>query len=666
MSSPDDPPADRRQLYIAGLTLAAIAVHLILRYGTSFAGNAANVPLWIAYVFGGMPLVWGLLGNLLRREFGSDLLAGLSIATSVFLGEYLAGALVILMLSGGEALEAYAVSSASSVLKALAKRMPSVAHRKAGTSFEEIALDEVAVGDLLEVLPHEICPVDGTVVEGRGVMDESYLTGEPYQISKTPGSTVISGALNGESSLTIRADKLAIDSRYSKIMEVMRDSEERRPKMRRLADQLGAWYTPIAVLIALGAWLASGDPVRFLAVLVVATPCPLLIAIPVSIIGSIALAAKRAIIVRDPGILETIDSCRSVIFDKTGTLTYGRPEMTSHDAAPGVDPGEVLRLIASVEVYSKHPLAEAIVEAAKKEGKELVSVDEISEKPGQGLAARVQGREVLITNRKRLAELMPEEAALLPEIAGGLECVVLLDGHYAATFRFRDEPRGRLPRRPRRDHDGPCGEKSRGESRDRAGRDQELAHPLRRRRHQRRARADGGDRGNRLRPEQRRHRQGRGSGYHGQFVAQARRAHPHQPAHAPHRPPERGRSVTAPSEAVETWEAYLASTPITKTGVASGLGSSLPGLEAGLDFLGGDVEVQGASWRRWRWGRRFSRWPGAAEVGLGGDVADHEAVAAAGEAAVGDERDVLAEALAHDGAGGAEHLAHAGAAAGPS
>ncbi|PAW64353.1 MAG: heavy metal translocating P-type ATPase [Verrucomicrobiia bacterium Tous-C2TDCM] len=441
MPAPDDPPADRRQLYIAGLTLVAITSHLILRYGTSLGENAANVSLWIAYVFGGMPLVWGLLGNLLRREFGSDLLAGLSIVTSVFLGEYLAGALVILMLSGGEALEAYAVKSASSVLKALAKRMPSVAHRKAGTSFEEIALDEVAVGDLLKVLPHEICPVDGTVVEGRGVMDESYLTGEPYQISKTPGSTVISGALNGESSLTIRAEKLAIDSRYSKIMEVMRDSEERRPRMRRLADQLGAWYTPIALLIALGAWIASGDPVRFLAVLVVATPCPLLIAIPVSIIGSIALAAKRAIIVRDPGILETIDSCRSVIFDKTGTLTYGRPEMTGQAGAPGIDPGEVLQLIASVEVYSKHPLAEAIVEAAKREGKDLVSVDEISERPGEGLVARVRGREVLITNRKRLAELRPEEAALLPGIAGGLECVVVLDGHYAATFHFRDEPR---------------------------------------------------------------------------------------------------------------------------------------------------------------------------------------------------------------------------------
>lgn len=441
MSLPDNPPADRRQLYIAGLTLVAIALHLILRYGTSLGENAANVPLWIAYILGGAPLVWGLLGNLLRREFGSDLLAGLSIVTSVFLGEYLAGALVILMLSGGEALEAYAVSHASSVLKALAKRMPSVAHRKAGTSFEEIALDQVAVGDLLEVLPHEICPVDGTVVEGRGSMDESYLTGEPYQISKTPGSSVISGALNGEGSLTIRADKLAVDSRYAKIMEVMRDSEERRPRMRRLADRLGAWYTPLAVLIALLAWLASGDPVRFLAVLVVATPCPLLIAIPVAIIGSISLAAKRAIIVRDPSILETIDTCQSVIFDKTGTLTYGRPELTGHDAASGVDPDEILGLIASIEVYSKHPLAEAIVAAGKERGVTFGTVDEISEKPGQGLVAKVGGRELLVTNRKKLAELRPEEVDWLPPVAGGLECVVLVDGHYAATFRFRDEPR---------------------------------------------------------------------------------------------------------------------------------------------------------------------------------------------------------------------------------
>lgn len=432
---------DRRHHVIAVLTLIAIVTHLIFRFGLSVSETVANAPLLAVFLLGGLPLVWELLRNLIRREFGSDLLAGISIVTSLILGEYLAGALVILMLSGGEAIEAYAVSSASSALKALANRMPSVAHRWKDDEFEEIALEAVAVGDLLEVLPHEICPVDGTVITGNGVMDESYLTGEPYQISKTPGATVISGALNGESSLTIRADKLVVDSRYTKIMEVMRDSEAHRPRMRRLADQLGAWYTPLAVLIAVIAWAVTWDPIRFLAVLVVATPCPLLIAIPVAIIASINLAAKRSIIIRDPTILETIDTCRTVIFDKTGTLTYGRAELTSWDAAPGTDASEILRMIAGVEMYSKHPLAKAIVAAGKALGGELPRIDEISEKPGQGLTARVMGHDVLITNRKKFASLCPEDLDLLPPVEGGLECVVMLDGRYAALFRFRDEPR---------------------------------------------------------------------------------------------------------------------------------------------------------------------------------------------------------------------------------
>jgi P-type E1-E2 ATPase len=186
------------------------------------------------------------------------------------------------MLSGGGALEAYAVRSASSVLAALAKRMPSAAHRKQDGQVADVALGAVALGDTLVVFPHEICPVDGTVVEGHGVMDESYLTGEPYQMSKAPGSTVLSGAVNGDSALTIRADRLAVDSRYAKIMQVMRASEQGRPSLRRLGDQLGAIYTPVAVTVALVAWAVSLDPTRFLAVLVVATPCPLLIAIPVA------------------------------------------------------------------------------------------------------------------------------------------------------------------------------------------------------------------------------------------------------------------------------------------------------------------------------------------------------------------------------------------------
>ncbi|HQZ26666.1 MAG TPA: heavy metal translocating P-type ATPase [Verrucomicrobiales bacterium] len=438
-SEPDR--SERMKIAIAVLSITSIVVYLVLRYLFRLDGATANLPLWISYGFGGIPLVWGLLKNFVRREFGSDLLAGISIVTALILGEYLAGVLVVLMLSGGEALEVYAIRSASSVLKALSKRMPSVAHRKSGASFEDVALDEVGVGDELEILPHEICPVDGTVIAGHGVMDESFLTGEPYLISKSPGSMVISGALNGESSLTIRAEKLAIDSRYAKIMEVMRDSEEKRPKIRRLADRLGAFYTPVAIVIAVTAWIVAGDPLRFLAVLVVATPCPLLIGIPVAIIGSISLAAKRAIIVRDPTILETIDRCRSVIFDKTGTLTYGRPELTGEFPAPGYDADEMLQLIASAEIYSKHPLASAIVSAAQVRGLEVLEVDEISEKPGQGMTAKIQGREIRITSRKQLAKELPDEVHLLPDLAGGLECVVLLDGRYAATFHFRDEPK---------------------------------------------------------------------------------------------------------------------------------------------------------------------------------------------------------------------------------
>jgi heavy metal translocating P-type ATPase len=424
---------------IAWGAVAGIAVHLVLRFLAEPA--VARIPLLVVLAAGGTPLVVHLAAELWRRNFGSDLLAGISIVTSVLLGEYLAGTLVVLMLSGGEALERYAVGRASSVLRALARRMPSVAHRRADGRMVDVALDDVDVGDVLVVLPHEICPVDGEVVEGHGVMDESYLTGEPYEMSKAPGSQVLSGSINGESALTIRATHRAVDSRYAKIMEVMRESEQRRPRIRRLADRLGAWYTPLAVGLAVAAWLASGDAVRFLAVLVVATPCPLLIAIPVAIIGSISLAAKRGIVVRNPAILEQLDGCRSIVLDKTGTLTYGKPRVTEVVPAPGADGVEALRLAASVEQYSKHPLALAVIDAARVERLVLAQASGFSEKPGVGLRGEVDGRTVEITSRgkvlKRLGEATP-----LPPAASGLEAVVLVDGAYAATLRFRDEPRG--------------------------------------------------------------------------------------------------------------------------------------------------------------------------------------------------------------------------------
>jgi cation transport ATPase len=334
MSAASASRASRQEMFIAFLAIAAMVVHLVLRFGLRWEAPGRDYPLFAALLFGGVPLVGGLLRKLIRRQFGSDLLAGISIVTAVILGEYLAGTLVVLMLSGGEALEAYAVRSASSVLQALAKRMPAVAHRRTDSTLADVPLAEIAVGDTVVVFPHETCPVDGTVLEGHSVMDESYLTGEPYRMSKTPGATVLSGAINGESALTVRADKRAVDSRYSQIMQVMQAAEEHRPRLRRLGDKLGSVYTPIAVAIGITAWLWSGEPVRFLAVMVVATPCPLLIAIPVTIIGAISLAAKRGIIVKDPAALEMVNQCRTLIFDKTGTLTYGEPQLVEQVVAP--------------------------------------------------------------------------------------------------------------------------------------------------------------------------------------------------------------------------------------------------------------------------------------------------------------------------------------------
>ena len=236
---------------IAVGALAAIGVHLALRFGgavdvQAWGVAAPTLPLLAALILGGIPLVWELGRRLLARELSSDLLAGISIVTAWILSEHLAGVLVVLMLSGGQTLEAFAVRRASSALEALARRLPSRAHLKRGGDLVDVPLEEIAVGDEVVVLPHEACPVDGVVVEGRSTMDEAYLTGEPYLLAKAAGAEVLSGAVNGDGALTVRATHTATDSRYAKIMEVMRESEQRRPRLRRLGDQLGAVYTPCA------------------------------------------------------------------------------------------------------------------------------------------------------------------------------------------------------------------------------------------------------------------------------------------------------------------------------------------------------------------------------------------------------------------------------------
>lgn len=434
-------PKFRRNPAIALGTFIGILVNICATYIFKVGSDCADIPLFLILLLGGTSLIYSLLKKLWKREFGSDLLAGVSIVTAVLLKEYLAGAIVVLMLAGGETLEEYALASASSVLKALAKRVPLIAHRKTGSSTEEVPLANVKVGDTLIIYPHEICPVDGVVVLGHGSMNESYLTGEPYEVSKTQGSKVLSGAINGSSAMTIEATREAIDSRYAQITRVMQESEQKRPQIRRIGDRIGAFYTPFAILVALIACGISGESIRFLSVLVVATPCPLLIAIPVAIMGTISLAARRSIVIKDPTVLEQISQCKVAIFDKTGTLTYGEPTLDEVLLSPGFIEREVLSLVASVEKYSKHPLSQAIIKKAESLKIELSDATQVSEPPGQGIQALVNGMRVEITSRSKLAKLNFPELHLISPLKRGLECVVLVDEKYAATLRFHDNPR---------------------------------------------------------------------------------------------------------------------------------------------------------------------------------------------------------------------------------
>ncbi|MCL2689188.1 MAG: cadmium-translocating P-type ATPase [Chitinispirillia bacterium] len=431
---------NQRDLLIVVLSLIAITLYLILRL-TELSPSYQNLPLIAILISGGIPLVCDLIKKAIRKEFGSDLLAGISIITAFILQEYLAGTIVVLMLSGGRTLEQYAVKNASSVLRALSERMPSIAHKIDNEHIIEIETENINIGDELYIYPHEYCPADGTVIEGHGVMNESYLTGEPSMIEKTPGSAVLSGSINGDTLLKIRADKLARDSRYASIMKVMEESNQHRPKIRRLGDELGAIYAPFALIFAICAWMISGDATRFLAVLVIATPCPLLIAIPVAIIGSITLGAKRGIIIKDPASLEQVDKCKTLIFDKTGTLTYGAPQLVDQDIFNGFSQKEVLSLTASIERYSKHPLAKPIVQAAVNTNIPLSNAQKISEQPGIGLRGVVDDKTITVTGRKHFANVNPKEMKSLPPEKSGMECIVTINDKIAARYTFRDTPR---------------------------------------------------------------------------------------------------------------------------------------------------------------------------------------------------------------------------------
>lgn len=325
-------------------------------------------------------------------SFGIDILAVTAIVSTVAVGEYWAALVVCLMLTGGEALEDYAEHRAGSELTALLEGAPTIAYRVVGDGFEEVGVDDVVAGDRLIVRPHEQIPVDALLESDTASVDESQLTGEPLPVNRRKGDPLMSGSLNGAELIEITATAAAQDSQYQRIVSLVTEARESKAPFVRLADRVALPFTIVAFLIAGLAWLISGEPMRFAQVLVVATPCPLIIAAPVAFMAGMSRAARAGMIVKNAGTIEQISRVKSVGFDKTGTLTRGVPEIRVVRAA-SMENSELLRLAASAEMFSSHPLAEAIVRAA---GKGIVQPEDYADIPAQGVRANVDGRQVRV------------------------------------------------------------------------------------------------------------------------------------------------------------------------------------------------------------------------------------------------------------------------------
>ena len=385
------------------LTSVGIVSGAILRWGTDDP-DAANVVWAITTAIGLLPIGWEVLTGLVHHQPGVDLIALLAMGGALALEEYLAGAVIAFMLATGRALEDFADARAHRELSALVERAPRTAHRYEDGSLSLVPIGDVRAGDLLLVKHGEVVPVDGLLVSGIGVFDESALTGESRPVERGEGEQVRSGAVNAGAALDLRAVASADRSTYAGIVRLVEQAQREKAPFVRLADRYALIFIPVTLGVAGLAWAISGDPVRALAVLVVATPCPLLLAAPIAIVAGISRAAKRGIIVKGGGALEALARGRVLLLDKTGTLTTGTPELAEITAFGDLEPDEVLRLGASLDQVSPHVLATAIVTAARHRGLELSFPEDVSEEPGSGIRGtvdRMAGRAQLQSAVKR-------------------------------------------------------------------------------------------------------------------------------------------------------------------------------------------------------------------------------------------------------------------------
>jgi heavy metal translocating P-type ATPase len=383
----------RRRLLAAACVLALAAGGLL---------QLAGRPHWGDLVLAGgtalvlIPLTWSVLVSLARRDVGVDAIALIAIAGALALQEWAAGAVVALMLAGGNALEETASRRARRELTSLVERAPRVAHVRRGDAVDEVAVEQVLVGATILVRSGEVVPVDGVVVSREAVVDESSLTGEPLPRVLERGGLVRSGTANAGDVFELRAVRPAAESAYAGVVRLVREAEGRKAPFVRLADRYAAVFLPLTATVAGLAWWLSGDAVRALAVFVVATPCPLILAAPIALISGISRAARAGVIVKGGGVIEQLGQARTVLLDKTGTLTLGMPEIERVLVPNGRGEDDLVRIAASLDQLSAHPLAEALVHEAQRRGLGLSFPTDVREEPGRGIAGLVDGLRVAV------------------------------------------------------------------------------------------------------------------------------------------------------------------------------------------------------------------------------------------------------------------------------
>ena len=445
--SHDDDTLDRRaRLREASTLLMPVVTLLGVAAGVVFWAVDLDVAADVAWAATAVvmlvPLAWSVIRALLRRDMGVDIIALLAIVAALALGEYLPAAVVALMLSGGNALEGAAIRRSRRELTNLLARAPRVTHRRTDDGVEDLSVDDVAVGDTVLVLSGEVVPVDGVVTGGDAVVDEAALTGEPLPVTIPPGGSLRSGATNAGGPIDLRATRAASESAYAGIVRLVSEAEEQKAPMVRLADRYAVFFLVLTLAMAALAWAISGDPIRMLAVLVVATPCPLILAAPIALVAGVSRAARRSVIVKGAGVIEGLGRARSIVLDKTGTLTTGRPAVDHIIATGDIPEDRILALAASVEQMSGHVLAAALVGEARTRGLALSAPEGVVEDHGRGVSGMVDGTAVVAGTADLLRDNgYPVDGAPPGDADGRATVMVGVDGAFAGYIVMADHVR---------------------------------------------------------------------------------------------------------------------------------------------------------------------------------------------------------------------------------